>query len=154
MKTAGKFFGPMSAVQLPIGAPFVQNARGRYSVTPSGSAYVEIYSDSNGEPCGPEDCCYSYPRAVMRSRQEIEEILRAELESARLRRQSAKEEFTRVCNEIPSGLPHPDGTLRILNASREKAAAQEAFAAALQRFNAFILKGEIPDDLGGKRLGG
>jgi hypothetical protein len=90
----------------------------------------------------------------MLSRVEIEEILRAELERARSQRESAKEEFARVCNDIPSGLPHPDGTQRILNASREQTAAQEAFAAALQRFNAFILRGEIPDHLAEKRAGG
>jgi len=83
----------------------------------------------------------------MRSREEIEEILRAELERARSRCKGARAEFTRVCNDIPSGIPHPDGTQRILNASREQTAAQEAFAAALKRFNAFILRGEIPDDL-------
>jgi hypothetical protein len=89
----------------------------------------------------------------MRSRVEIEEILRAELEQAKSRHESARDEFTRVCGDIPSGLPHPDGALRIKNARREQTAAQEAFADAVRRFNAFILRGEIPDQLAGKRTG-
>ena len=90
----------------------------------------------------------------MRSWEEIEEILRAELERARSRCESARAEFTRVCNDIPSGIPHRDGTQRILNASLEQTVAQEAFAAALKRFNAFILREEIPDDLAARKQSG
>lgn len=90
----------------------------------------------------------------MGSRLEIEEILRAELDFAKSRHESTRAEFARVCNDIPSGLPHPDGTQRILNASRAQASAQAAYAAALKRFNDFILTGKIPDHLAAEKRSG
>jgi len=86
----------------------------------------------------------------MPSHEQIEEILKADLEHAKSRYDSAKREFMRICNDIPSGLPHPDGTQRIQNARRDQTAAKEAFSAALRRFNAFILRGKIPIDLDGE----
>jgi hypothetical protein len=90
----------------------------------------------------------------MRSHAEIEEVLKAKLDLAKSRYEYAKGEFTRVSRDLPSGLPHPDGTQRIQNARREQTAAHEAFKAALRQFDAFILKGEIPDHLAGKRSDG
>ena len=79
----------------------------------------------------------------MWSRVEIEEILKAEFDLAKSRYESARAEVAQVGNEVPSELPLE----RIENASRDETAARQAFTAALQRFNDFILRGEIPDDL-------
>jgi hypothetical protein len=78
---------------------------------------------------------------------EIEEFLRAEVERAKSRYEIAKAEFTRVCTDIPSGLPHPDGTQRLHNAARDQRVSRDAFQAALDRFNDFVLRGKIPDAL-------
>jgi hypothetical protein len=86
-------------------------------------------------------------REIMKSRMEIEEILKKELEVADSLYKLARAEFMRVCSDIPSGLPQPDGTQRIQNAGRSQRAAQEAYAAALRRFNGFIVKGELPEEL-------
>jgi hypothetical protein len=78
---------------------------------------------------------------------ETEEILRADLDRATQQHEAAKLEFWRVCADIPSALPHPDGTQRIQNAARAKAATMEAVVLALRRFNAFLVHGLVPDDL-------
>ena len=50
-------------------------------------------------------------------------------------------------SHAPSGLPHPDGTQRVLNASRAYSAALEAVNAAVKRRSDFLLTGLTPDDL-------
>ena len=77
----------------------------------------------------------------------VEELLRDDLERARLQYEIAKAEFMHVCSDVPSGLPQPDGTQRIKNAARDQRASREAFQVAVNRFNDFILRGKIPDDL-------
>jgi hypothetical protein len=86
----------------------------------------------------------------MLSRYEIEEILKAELVLAKSRHEAAKAYFALVCRDTPSGLPYPDGSQRIINAGRDRTAAQEAFSTALKRFNDFILHGKIPEHLIGR----
>jgi hypothetical protein len=83
----------------------------------------------------------------MRSGREIEYLLRAELEKASSLHEQAKREFWRVSADIPSDLPHPDGTQRIQNAARAQTAAMEALYQALRRFNAFLVDGSVPEDL-------
>jgi hypothetical protein len=83
----------------------------------------------------------------MRNRQEIETILKADLDLARLAYESARLEFSVVMSDIPSGLPQPDGTGRIRNAGVCYNAAVQAYTAALREFNAFITFGEIPERL-------
>jgi hypothetical protein len=80
-------------------------------------------------------------------REEIEDLLRDRLEWARLQHEIARTEFMQVCNNIPSGLPQPDGTQRLQNAARDLRASREAFEVAVTRFNDLILRGKIPDDL-------
>jgi len=55
--------------------------------------------------------------------------------------------FQAVINEIPSGLPHPDGVQRIANASTECAYARSKMRAARDRLKLFQDYGLIPDDL-------
>jgi hypothetical protein len=80
----------------------------------------------------------------MRNRQEIETILKADLDLARLTYESARVEFSVVMSDIPSGLPQPDGTIRIRNAGALYNAAVQAYTEALREFNAFITEGVVP----------
>ena len=77
----------------------------------------------------------------------ITRILTDELATARSRHASARERFDRVIQEVPSGVPHPDGTQRIHAAGREINAALEAYLYALKRFSDFVLYRIVPADL-------
>jgi hypothetical protein len=77
----------------------------------------------------------------------IHEILRDEFEAAKRRMNSASTKFNAVVRDIPSGLPHPDGTQRIHNLSRELAEAREKLAAAIRRLNDFVSYEVVPEDL-------
>lgn len=83
----------------------------------------------------------------MRSRQEIEDILSAAIESARQRHKEAGNRFRRITSEIPALLPTPDGALRIAQAGAEYRAELEALKKALARFNDYYARGIVPDDL-------
>jgi hypothetical protein len=78
---------------------------------------------------------------------EIEEILKRDLEKATSYHKLARSDFEVITSDIPSGLPHPDGTQRIQNAARAQTAARNALLRALTRFNEFVITGRIPDDL-------
>ena len=47
--------------------------------------------------------------------------------------------------DIPSGLPHPDGTARIRNTGVSYNFAVHAYSEALKEFNNFISDGIVPD---------
>jgi hypothetical protein len=55
--------------------------------------------------------------------------------------------FDAVTSEIPSGFPHPDGTQRIHNASREMSQARVGLMIAHNRLNDCLSRGIVPDDL-------
>src|SRR4029078_4123819 len=48
----------------------------------------------------------------------IRKFLDSDLHDAKRRREVASNAFHTIIREVPSGLPHPDGTQRIRNASR------------------------------------
>jgi hypothetical protein len=77
----------------------------------------------------------------------IHEILREEFEAAKRRMNFASVKFNEVVRDIPSGLPHPDGTQRIHNVGRELADAREKLAAAIARLNDFVSREVVPEDL-------
>ena len=60
---------------------------------------------------------------------------------------AASESFCALANAIPSGLPHPDGTQRIHNASRQVTSARTAMLRSHRRLNDFLGRGIVPDDL-------
>jgi hypothetical protein len=68
----------------------------------------------------------------------IEHELRIAVELATQRLQCADREFSEYINDIPSGLPAPDGALRIRNAAEEKRIALATLQSAIERLNAFI----------------
>jgi len=59
----------------------------------------------------------------------------------------ASTKFNEVVRDIPSGLPHPDGTQRIHNVGRELIDAREKLAAAITRLNDFVSHEIVPEDL-------
>jgi hypothetical protein len=77
----------------------------------------------------------------------IHEILRDEFEGAKRRMNLVSQKFNEVVRDIPSGLPHPDGTQRIQNVGRELADARKKLAAAIARLNDFVSHEVVPEDL-------
>jgi hypothetical protein len=77
----------------------------------------------------------------------IHDVLRDEFEAAKRRMNIASTKFNEVVRDIPSGLPHPDGTQRIHNVGRELVDAREKLAAAITRLNDFVSHEIVPEDL-------
>ena len=83
----------------------------------------------------------------MLSSSDIEQILKREVCGAQKRPEDARSRFSSVMDEIPTGLPHPDGNVYIQNAGREDRATRDAWQRALKRFSNFVVDGIVPDDL-------
>ena len=81
----------------------------------------------------------------------VHRILQEEFRAAVQRRDQASAHFDEVRRAVPSGLPHPDGTQRIHNASRELSAARKEMMKAHNRLNDYLGLGIVPEDL--KRSG-
>jgi hypothetical protein len=77
----------------------------------------------------------------------IEARLLREVEQARESYSIANREFDEICNDAPSGIPHPDGSLRITQAGKNRSSARQNYLGALQRWTNFIVDGKVPDDL-------
>jgi hypothetical protein len=80
----------------------------------------------------------------------VSAILRAEVRRTEEVYAQSKRHFQKICGEVPSGLPHPDGRQRIELAARAQTDATLAYTQALHRFNEFLLNGRVPDDLRSK----
>jgi hypothetical protein len=76
----------------------------------------------------------------------ITRILKEQLAEALERRRLASIAFQDVTRG-PSGLPHPDGTQRVLNASRAYSEALRNVTAAIRRRSDYIVTGITPNDL-------
>jgi hypothetical protein len=74
-------------------------------------------------------------------------IMHRELDAAKARASVATAAFNAVTSEIPSGIPHPDGTLRIHHASQEMDQSRVGLMIAHNRLNDFLSRGVVPDDL-------
>jgi len=85
------------------------------------------------------------------SENRIHVILKDELAVTTELAAQATEEFLRVTTEIPSGLPHADGTQRIHNASHDMSHARERMLLSQKRLNDYLISGIVPEDL--KRSG-
>jgi hypothetical protein len=80
-------------------------------------------------------------------RLEIASRLKQQLELAYAAHLAASARWDLLAKEIPSGLPHPDGSLRIHQAGIEARAALQEYMVALRRFSDFTISWKIPDDL-------
>jgi len=81
------------------------------------------------------------------SLEKVRNQLQQELKDATQRAATASAAFLEVTNQVPSGLPHPDGTQRIRNISHELAFARTALMRAHSRLDAFLVSGIAPEDL-------
>jgi len=70
-----------------------------------------------------------------------------EVRQATDRVNAAAERFSVLIKDIPNDVPHPDGTLRITQASRELSTAREEMMRAHRRLNDFLSRGVVPEDL-------
>src|SRR6266550_1797060 len=78
---------------------------------------------------------------------EIRQLLQEDFDAAQQRRIVASKLYAEVMSDIPSAIPHPDGTDRIRLASREYKDSREAATAAMKRLSDFLIRGIMPDDL-------
>jgi hypothetical protein len=91
----------------------------------------------------------SQARAAKPPTPNVRDVLFRELITATTDAESARNEFVKVTGRIPTGLPHPDGTQRVKNASRELALARERLMKAHNRLNDYLSRGIVPDGLKG-----
>jgi hypothetical protein len=73
--------------------------------------------------------------------------LHKEVALASERAEAANIAFQALMCDIPSNVPHPDGSQRLHNASRELTIARQAMMEATLRLNDFLNYGTIPEDL-------
>jgi hypothetical protein len=78
---------------------------------------------------------------------EIERRLKSELDKARDEYGTASRELDLLFKDIPSGIPHPDGELRIRQTGEASRAALRKYTFALKRFSQFTLAGIVPEDM-------
>ena len=90
-------------------------------------------------------------RAAAVSAQEIRFALIQELVDATVAETAATDEFNTVIGQFPTGLPHPDGSQLIQNASCKLILARKNIGRAHSRLNDFLDRGIIPPDLAGRR---
>ena len=81
------------------------------------------------------------------SLEKVRNQLQQELKDATNRAATASAAFLDVTSQVPSGLPHPDGTQRIRNISHELAFARTALMRAHSRLDEFLVSGIAPEDL-------
>ena len=92
---------------------------------------TELYS--NGRPiCIP---CDNKTAALVR-----------DLADATMQADAASDEFQAVVTEIPSGMPHPDGVLRIKNVSHRLSTARDQMVEAQDRLDEFQGRRIAPED--------
>ena len=77
-------------------------------------------------------------KPTSRTQQNLKQRLRVAMQAQK----QAVKRFGEVIRDIPSGLPHPDGSQRIRNASRELTEAQSAVIALLIELNQGSLDGD------------
>jgi hypothetical protein len=78
---------------------------------------------------------------------DVRTVLLQDVTEATARAHAASEAFSAIMADVPSALPHPDGTQRIHNASLELSAAREKMIKAHMRLHDFLSQGIVPEDL-------
>jgi len=65
--------------------------------------------------------------------------LKVEVDLAHEAYRIAASRYNNILNDLPSGIPHPDGSARIRQAGDEMRRALAAYSQAVQRLSKFIL---------------
>ncbi len=112
---------------------------------------TETALHENGTPICPSCSDARTKRKPPATDQQIRSTLLKDILELTARTNEATKEFEVVMGQIPSGLPHPDGTQRIKNASNKLTIARKELMKAHARLNDYIERGGVLDDL--KRSG-
>jgi hypothetical protein len=88
------------------------------------------------------------PLSPLATLEKVHDLLQEELKAATERAATASAAFLDVTSQVPSGLPHPDGTQRIRNIAHELAFARNELMRAHSRMDTFLVSGIAPEDLG------
>ena len=80
------------------------------------------------------------------NRLDTEKRLEGDLEKARAEYRAAHMEFQSALNDVPGGIPSPDGNLHIRQTGQAARAALEKYRRAIQRFNDCTVYGIEPED--------
>ena len=78
---------------------------------------------------------------------QIEDRLKVDLDKTRAEYQAAFGEFQSLVKDIPSGIPQPDGELRIRQTGAASRTALQNYRRALMRFSEYCISGTVPADL-------
>jgi hypothetical protein len=78
---------------------------------------------------------------------QILQTLNNDVHEAKERYDVAFKRFREIVSDVPSGIPHPDGSERVRLASREYKHGLEALNTALFKLNHYVIHGTIPPDL-------
>lgn len=109
---------------------------------------TETYEASGVPICAK---CSDERESGERAAQKIRYALIQDFVDATVREKAASDEFNTVIDQFPSGMPHPDVSERIQDASRKLIAARKEMGRAHSRLNEFLDRGIIPKDLSGRR---
>jgi len=109
----------------------------------------EAKSCEYGVPICP--ACLDLGKATPHHR-DIRSGLDHDLLEARQRVEAASIEFKSIIEDIPSGLPHPDGIQRIQNSSRKLTAELRQRERAHNRLSDYLNRGIVPENLTSGRL--
>jgi hypothetical protein len=82
-------------------------------------------------------------------RLEIAELLKKQLDAAYAEYLMANARLDAVVKESPSGLPHPDGSLRLQQAGVAARAAFQIYLSALREFTEFSVTWKPPQGISG-----
>ena len=87
------------------------------------------------------------PKRASLHKDYVRRILQLEVAETTARAEASAAEFKVIINSIPSGIPHPDGTQRIHQASHNLSNARKDMMQAHSRLDNFLRSGVIPEDL-------
>ncbi len=93
--------------------------------------------------------CSSKPESEigkLKKDREIRAALQREILASTQRAHAASKKLGAIMGDIPSGLPHPDGSQRIQNAAHALAAARNEVMQAHSRLDEFLARGVVPAD--------
>jgi hypothetical protein len=90
--------------------------------------------------------CAAIEEAKARSKS-VHTVLVNALGNATTEANSANRDFNHVLSDVPSGIPHPDGSSRVADASLKAAGARRELMDSHNRLNDFLSRGIVPDDL-------
>jgi hypothetical protein len=105
---------------------------------------TELYA--GGTPVCVE-CSTAHEQREPLSHHAIYAALRQDVAAAGERANAATAAFREVMKDVPSHLPHPDGTQRVLNVCRLLSAARREMADADLRLTNFLVHGTVPEHL-------